>query len=57
MAFISYKILWESEFANFVSSKDKIQDIMINQLKVEVIDTYKKMKKYQPALNLLMKQM
>ena len=42
MACISYKNLWESEFANIVSSKDKIQDININQLEIEVIDTYKK---------------
>ena len=32
----------ESEFDNIVSKKDKVQDMNINQLKLEVHDTYKK---------------
>ena len=42
MAYISYNILWESEFDGIVSKRDKLQDLNINQLKLEVHDTYKK---------------
>ena len=42
MAYISYNKLWESEFDNIVSKRNKIQDLNINQLKLEVHDTYKK---------------
>ena len=42
MAYISYNKLWESEFDGFVSKRDKLQDLNINQLKLEVHDTYKK---------------
>ena len=42
MAYISYNKLWESEFDGIVSKRDKLQDININQLKLEVHDTYKK---------------
>ena len=42
MAYISYNKLWESEFDGIVSERDKLQDININQLKLEVHDTYKK---------------
>ena len=42
MAYISYKKLWESEFDGIVSKRDKLQDIIINQLKLEVHDSYKK---------------
>ena len=42
MAYISYKNLWESEFDGFVSQRDKLQDLNINQLKLEVHDTYRK---------------
>ena len=45
MAYTPYKKLWESEPDNIVSKKDKKQDMNINQLKLEVCDTYKKMKK------------
>ena len=41
MAYISYIKLWESEFDGFVSKRDKLQDLNINQLKLEVHDTYK----------------
>ena len=42
MAYISYNRLWESEFDGMVSKRDKLQDSNINQLKLEVHDTYKK---------------
>ena len=42
MAYISYNKWWESEFDNIVSKRDKLQDLNINQLKLEVYDTYKK---------------
>ena len=34
--------MWESEFDGIVSKRDKLQDSNINQLKLEVHDTYKK---------------
>ena len=42
MAYISYNNLWESEFDGIVSKRHKLQDSNINQLKLEVHDTYKK---------------
>ena len=42
MAYISYNKLWESEFDGIVSKRDKLQDLNITQLKLEVHDTYKK---------------
>ena len=42
MPYISYNKLWESEFDGIVSKRDKLQDLNINQLKLEVHDTYKK---------------
>ena len=42
MAYISYNKFWESEFDNIVSRRDKLQDLNINQLKLEVHETYKK---------------
>ena len=42
MAYISYNKLWESEFDGIVFKRDKLQDSNINQLKLEVHDTYKK---------------
>ena len=42
MAFTSLNKLWESKFDNIVSKKDKLQDLNMNQLKLEVHDTYKK---------------
>ena len=53
MAYITFDKLWRSEFYNNVSSKDGVQDINFNQLKLKVNDTFKKKKKYQ-ILNLLM---
>ena len=42
MAYISYNKLWESEIGGIVSKRDKLQDLNINQLKLEVHDTYEK---------------
>ena len=42
MAYISYNRLRESEFDGIVSKRDKLQDSNINNLKLEVLDTYKK---------------
>ena len=42
MAYISYNKLSESDFDGIVSKRDKLQDLKINQLKLEVHDTYKK---------------
>ena len=42
MAYISYNRLWESEFDGIVSKRDKLQDSNINELKLEVHDSYKK---------------
>ena len=42
MAYISYSKLWESEFDGIVSKRDKLQDLNIIQLKLEVHDTYEK---------------
>ena len=39
MAYISYTF-WKSEFDNLVSKKDKVQDLNVNQLKLQVHDTY-----------------
>ena len=55
MAYISYNKLWESEFDNIVSRRDKLQDMNINQLKLEAHDTYKKDEKlttkFEPIIN------
>ena len=55
MAYISYNKLWESEFDGIVSKSDKLQDLNINQLKLEVHDTYKKDEKittiFKPSNN------
>ena len=45
MAYISYNKLWESEFDNIVSERDKLQDLNINQLKLQIHHTYKENKK------------
>ena len=45
MAYISYNKLWESEFDGIVSKRDKLQDLNIINLKLEIHDTYKKDKK------------
>ena len=56
MACISYNKLWESDFDGIVSKRDKLQDSNINQIKLEVHDTYKKDEKkttnFEPTDNL-----
>ena len=42
MAYISYNKIWESDDDNIVFKKDKMQVINLNQLKLEVHDTYTK---------------
>ena len=42
MAYISYNKLWESEFDGIVSKRDKLQDLNINQSKLEVHNIYNK---------------
>ena len=42
MAYISYNKVWESEFDSIISKRDKVQDLNINQLKLEIHGTYKK---------------
>ena len=42
MAYLYYDKIWWSEFYNEASAKDKVQDIHLNQLKLSVIDTYKR---------------
>ena len=42
MAYISYNKLWGSEFVGIFSKRDKLQDLNINHLKLEVHDTYEK---------------
>ena len=53
MSYISCNKLWESEFDNIFSKKDKVQDLNFNQSKLEVHDTYKKDEKlttnYKPS--------
>jgi len=55
MAYISYNKLWESEFDGIVSKRDKLQDLNINQLKLEIHDSYKKDEKittnFEPSNN------
>ena len=45
MAYISYSQAWEKECYNIVSKRDKWKDLIINQLKLEIHDTYKKFEK------------
>ena len=42
MAYISYKKYWVREFGNNSSKEDKIQDMNIDQLKLERHDTFEK---------------
>ena len=42
MAYISYNKFWESEFDGIVSEGDKLQHLNINNLKLEIHDTYEK---------------
>ena len=42
MANVSYYKLWKSEFDGIVSKRDKLQDLINNQIKLKVHDTYNK---------------
>ena len=42
MAYISYNELWENELDNIVFKGDKVQDMNINHLKLEVHDKFEK---------------
>ena len=42
MAYISFIKLSESEFDNIVSIRDKLQNKIINQLKLQIHDIYEK---------------
>ena len=42
LASVPYNEIWETEFDNIVSKKDKVQDLYFNQLKLEVHDSFKK---------------
>ena len=44
MAYITYNKAWQKELDNIVSKKYKVQDININQLRLQVHDTYEKTK-------------
>ena len=50
MAYISYNKLWESEFDNIVSERDKLQDLNTNQLKLQVYDTYEEDEKLTTSI-------
>ena len=56
-AYKSYDKLWRSEFYSNVSAKDRVQDLNLDQLKLKVNDTYKKMKRKQQILKLLVMNM
>ena len=51
MAYVSYDESWEREFDNIVSTKDKMQDVTFNQLKLKVTETYKKDEKTRTNFN------
>ena len=42
MAYISYEELWQSDFDNIVFKKERVQDSNINQLKLQLHDSFKK---------------
>ena len=52
MAYISYNNIWESEFYNRVSAKDRVQGKIFNQLKLKVNDSYKKEEKLTTTFEL-----
>ena len=45
VACLSYNKLWKSKFDGIVSKRDKLQDLNINQIKLEEHNTYKKVEK------------
>ena len=52
MDYISYINLWGSEFDGIVSKRDNLQDLRINQVKLEVHDTYEKDEKLTTSFEL-----
>ena len=57
MAYIRYDKLWPIEIYNNVCAKDEVQDLNVNQLKLEVNDAYKKDEKITTNFNLLSMKM
>ena len=57
LAYISYDKSWRSESYNNVSAKDRVQDNNLNQLKLKVVDAYKKDEEKQQTIKLLMMKM
>ena len=55
MACFSFNKLWESQFDDIVSEEDNVQDLKINQLKLELHDKYEKDEKlstnFEPVNN------
>ena len=51
MEYKSYNNLWANDFDNIVFEKDKLQDNDLNQLKLEVHDTYKRDEKFLETTN------
>ena len=55
MAYLGFNNLWESKFDEIVSKKDNVQYLNINQLKLELHDSYKKDEKlstnFEPVNN------
>ena len=54
MAYIPYSKLRKSEFDDIAWEKDKVQDMKINQLKLELHDSYRKDEKIKQILKQLM---
>ena len=44
--------MWENEYDNIVSKRDKLQHLNINQIKLEVYDSYRKDEKKTTSLKL-----
>ena len=45
MAYFNNNYYWESEFDSIASSKDRVQDVNVNQLKLKVNDAYENYEK------------
>ena len=45
LAYVCFKKIWKNELDNFAFKKDKVQDMNISQLKLEIHDTCKKVEK------------
>ena len=57
MAYNSYNKAWENEFDGVVSKGDKLQDLKNLQLKLQIHDSYKEVKKNKKNLKLLLTKM